>query len=113
MTPSEQIAHFLSEVPTGKDVTIPVPGGETILADLFTERVTLPCTRCGVAACWQRVACPAASVRAFARLIYHCPTCRGDAGFYLLVRWAADRSALIIRKVAQFLPPGRNSASGA
>ncbi len=45
-------------------------------------------------------------------IIYHCPTCRGDVTFYLLVRWVAGRGALILRKVSRFLPPGGCAAAG-
>lgn len=109
MMPSDEIARFLAEAPTGQDVTLLVPGGEATFTAVFPDEVTIPCTRCGVATCWQRGLCPPGPVRTFGRLLYHCQTCEGNAGFYLLVRWVADRGALILRKVAQFLPPGQGA----
>ncbi len=110
MTPSEEIARFLTHGPTAEDVTIPLPAGHTVYSDLFPESLASQCARCGEGQCWQLTRWPPEPVRTFTRLIYRCATCQGNAGFYLLVRWASsERAVLVLRKVAQFLPPGRTS----
>ena len=108
MTPSEEIARFLTHGPIAEDVTIALTPGCEDYPDLFPERLATRCARCGEGQCWRLACRPEGPVRTFSGIIYHCATCQGEAGFYLMLRWtSSERDTLVLRKVAQYLPPGR------
>lgn len=109
MTSRERVTRFLTMGPVGEDLIVPVPAPGMPVSDLFPESLRTECARCGEAQCWQLTGYPEGPARTFTRLIYHCEMCQGDAGIYLLIRWTSpEREALALRKVAQYLPPGRD-----